>query len=353
VSRGSGIGSWPDTDVRQALSAVRDLLSEDGLPYLPELPARGPGSDLIGRGAGLLADLAVDLQPMGWRFVDRPGRDSHRTSALLREDLDELAETFDGYEGDLKVQIAGPWTLASSIWLHRGERSVVDTGATRDVIASLAEGLRGHLKELGRCVPKANLVVQIDEPSLPSVLAGRLPTASGFGRIRAIDPTTAAEGLREVVAAAGDRHTVVHCCAGDVPLVLLRNTGVKGVSLDTTLLDPKGWESVAATVEAGVDLYAGVVSTGEPSDRNHHHRAKDHYRAKDHDRAKDRDHTEVKGVIDPLIEAWRRVGLPLSDLSRVTLTPACGLAGLTPSGARSVQQLVVKAASALSETAGS
>ena len=189
---------------------------------------------MIGRGAGLLADLEVDLQPMGWRFVDRPGRDAHRTSALLREDLDELAEAFDGYDGDLKVQIAGPWTLASSIWLHRGERSVVDVGATRDVIAALSEGLRVHLGEVARLVPKANLVVQIDEPGLPSVLAGRLPTASGFGRIRAVDPTIAAEGLRDVVAAAGDRHTVVHCCAADVPLELLGNTGVSAVSLDTT-----------------------------------------------------------------------------------------------------------------------
>ncbi|MHB8275803.1 MAG: uroporphyrinogen decarboxylase/cobalamine-independent methonine synthase family protein [Dermatophilaceae bacterium] len=328
MSRATGVGSWPDTDVRQALSAVRDLLSEDGLPYLPELPARGPGADMIGRGAGLLADLKVDLQPMGWRFVDRAGRDSHRTSALLREDLDELAEAFDGYDGDLKVQIAGPWTLASSIWLHRGERSVVDVGATRDLIASLAEGLSVHLGELARLVPKANLVVQIDEPGLPSVLSGELPTASGFGRIRAIDPTVAAEGLRDVVAAAGDRHTVVHCCAPDVPLVLLRNTGVKAVSLDTTLLSPKGWESVAATVESGVELWAGGVPTDET-------------------RAK------VTEVIDPLVQAWRRVGLPLADLSNVTLTPACGLAGLSPSGARSVQRLAVDAARALTETAGS
>ena len=171
MSRASGIGSWPDTDVRQAVTAVRDLLSEDGLPYLPELPARGPGADMIGRAAGLLADLAVDLQPMGWRFVDRPGHDAHRTSGLLREDLDELAEAFDGYESDLKVQIAGPWTLASSIWLHRGERSVVDAGATRDVIASLAEGLRVHLGEVAQLVPKANLVVQIDEPE-PAVGPG-------------------------------------------------------------------------------------------------------------------------------------------------------------------------------------
>jgi len=283
---------------------------------------------MIGRGAGLLADLKVDLQPMGWRFVDRAGRDSHRTAALLREDLDELAEAFDGYDGDLKVQIAGPWTLASSIWLHRGERSVVDAGATRDLIGSLAEGLRVHLGELARLVPKATLVVQIDEPGLPSVLSGELPTASGFGRIRAIDPTTAAEGLRDVVAAASDRHTVVHCCAPDVPLVVLRNTGVKAVSLDTTLLGPKGWESVAATVESGVELWAGAVPTDET-------------------RAK------VTDVIDPLVEAWRRVGLPLADLSQVTLTPACGLGGLTPPGARSAQQLAVDAARALTETAGS
>ncbi len=328
MSRATGVGSWPDTDVRQALSAVRDLLSEDGLPYLPELPARGPGADIIGRGAGLLADLEVDLQPMGWRFVDRAGRDSHRTSALLREDLDELAEAFDAYEGDLKVQIAGPWTLASSIWLHRGERAVVDVGATRDLIASLAEGLRVHLAELARLVPKAKLVVQIDEPGLPSVLSGELPTASGFGRIRAIDPTIAAEGLRDVVAAAGDRHTVVHCCAADVPLVLLRDTGVKAISLDISLLGPKGWESVAATVESGVNLWAGVVPTSQAR-------------------------AEVTEVIGPLVEAWHGVGLARSDLSRVTLTPACGLAGLTPSGARSVQRLAVDAARALTETAGS
>ena len=332
MSRASGVGSWPDTDVRQAVSAIRDLLSEDGLPYLPELPARGPGADIIGRSAGLLADLAVDLQPMGWRFVDRPGRDAHRTSGLMRQDLDELAEAFDGYPGDLKVQIAGPWTLASSVWLHRGERSVVDAGATRDVIASLAEGLRVHLGEVAQLLPKATLVVQIDEPGLPSVLAGRLPTASGFGRIRAIDPTAAAEGLRDVVAAAGDRHTVLHCCAPDVPFVMLRDTGVKAVSVDIALLGPRSWESVAATVESGLDLWAGVVPT---------------------DHGDGRVRLEVTDVIGPLVEAWRRVGLPVSDLSRVTLTPACGLAGFTPAGARTAQRLAVDAARALTETAGS
>jgi methionine synthase II (cobalamin-independent) len=287
---------------------------------------------MIGRAAGMLTDLAVDLQPMGWRFVGRPGHDAHRTSGLLRQDLDELAAAFDGYEGDLKVQIAGPWTLASSIWLHRGERAIVDAGATRDVVASLAEGLRVHLGQIALLVPKATLVVQIDEPGLPAVLAGRLPTASGFGRIRAIDPTMASEGIRDVVVAAGKRYTVVHCCASDVPLVLLRETGVTAVAVDVALLSPKGWESAAATVESGVELWAGLVPT-------------DDLRASAP--------ASVTDTIAPLLQAWRRVGLPVSDLSKVTLTPACGLAGFTPSGARSVQQLVVDAARALTETAGS
>ena len=165
MSRASGIGSWPGTSVREALAVVRDTLADDGLPYLPELPARGPGADMVGRSAGLLVDLSVDLQPMGWRFVDRPGRDASRTASLWREDLDELAEAFDGYTGELKLQVAGPWTLSSSVWLHRAERAVVDEGATRDLVASLAEGVRVHLDEVQRLVPGADLVLQLDEPA--------------------------------------------------------------------------------------------------------------------------------------------------------------------------------------------
>ena len=87
----TGIGSWPGTDIREAVVTVRDQLAT-GLPYLPELPARGPGADMIGRAAGLLEGLSVDLQPSGWRITERPGRDAARTAAYWRQDLDELAE---------------------------------------------------------------------------------------------------------------------------------------------------------------------------------------------------------------------------------------------------------------------
>src|SRR5690606_34852193 len=106
----TGIGSWPGDDIREALRVDRDLLAEapegvTAMPYLPELPARGPGTDLVGRTTAVLVDLPVDLQPQGWRLVDRPGRDAERTSSWWRQDLDELAEAYDGWTGPLKLQL--------------------------------------------------------------------------------------------------------------------------------------------------------------------------------------------------------------------------------------------------------
>ena len=333
MTTASGIGSWPGTDVRETLRVVRDALggssdaAGDGevgwLPYLPELPDRGPGSDVIGRAAGLLVDLPVDLQPAGWRFVDRPGTDAHRTRAFLQEDLDELAEAFDGWTGRLKVQVAGPWTLASSVWLHRGERAAVDEGASRDLVDSLAEGVRLHLAEVRRLVPGAELVLQLDEPSLPAALDGHLPTASGYGVLRALDPQVALAGLQAVLAAAGDDEAVIHCCAPGIPVPLLRQTGA-GLATDTSLLGSTGWEGVAVGIEDGMTLYAGCVPTDGSTPR-------------------------AQAVAAGLVSRWRALGMPLAGLGGIVVTPACGMAGLTAPGARDVQQLCIDTAKELTE----
>jgi methionine synthase II (cobalamin-independent) len=323
------MGSWPGLDVREVLREVRGLLADDeyGLPHLPELPARGPGADMIGRAAGLLVEMPVDLQPAGWRLVDRAGRDAQRTATLWRRDLDELAEAFDGYEGAFKVQVAGPWTLAAALELTRGEKAVVDPGAARDLTASLAEGIRGHLDEVERLVPGAQVILQLDEPSLPAVLAGSLPTASGYGRIRAVDPQAAATGIRTVLEAAGTRATVVHCCHPGIPLPLLRKTGVTAIALDTTNLSPGRWESVAATVEEGIGVYAGCLPTDGTG--------------------------TSRGAWQQLTEGWQRTGLALSGLDDIVVSPACGLASLTPEGARSVQEAALATARALTDEARS
>jgi methionine synthase II (cobalamin-independent) len=313
------------------LRVVRDLLGEldpaggvAGLPYLPELPDRGPGADLVGRSLGLLVGMPVDLQPSGWRLVDRAGRDAARTAAFWREDLDELSEAFDGYAGALKVAVAGPWTLAASVWLNRGERALVDDGATRDLADSLAEGVRVLLADLQRQVPGVRLVLQVDEPSLPAVLEGRLPTASGFGTVRAVEAVDALPALQAVLAAAGERATVVHCCAAYPPLPLLRSSGATGLSVDTTALTPRGWEGLAVAVEDGRTLYAGCVPTSPEG-------------------------LASRSVAERVTDAWSRIGLPVARLAELVVTPTCGLAGLAPAEALAAQRRVVEVARELTE----
>jgi methionine synthase II (cobalamin-independent) len=280
---------------------------------------------MIGRTAGLLVELAVDLQPTGWRLVDRPGQDAHRTAALMREDLDELAEVFDGHAGPLKVQVVGPWTLAASVWLPRGERAIVDEGACRDLVDSLAEGVRGHVETVRRLVPGAEVVLQVDEPSLATVLSGRLPTASGLGRLPSLDPQVAATGLRSVLS-AHDGETVIHTCGANPPLPLLRAARPGALSLDIAQLGPRGWEGVAVAVEDGIRLYAGAVPT-------------------------DGSETRAVDVAERLLGAWEKVGMPLGSLADIVVTPACGVAAAPPDVARAIQRAAVDAAVELTERA--
>ncbi|MBT0769728.1 hypothetical protein KIH74_12390 [Kineosporia sp. J2-2] len=325
----TGIGSWPGTDVVDTMRVTFGELGDPpAIPYLPELPARGPGSDMIGRGAGLLAELPVDLQPSGWRLVDHPGRDAQRIRSWLRQDLDVLAETGDGYQGLLKLQVTGPWTLASSLWLPRLERVVVDPGACRDLVASLAEGVTRHLEEVARLLPGARLVLQVDEPAVQAVLAGSLPTASGFGRLRAIEESVVVEGLGAVLEAAtkaGAVRTVVHSCASKPPVDVLLKAGASALSLDVSQLGAQRWEQVAEATENGTALWAGAVPTGAAS--------------------------RPEAVADAVWNPWRKLGLDPKAAADVVVTPACGLAGASPRQARSALKVAKEAARILADRA--
>ena len=320
----SGIGSWPGTDVAEALRVVSGELPD--LPHLPELPGRGAGADVVGRAAARLVDLPVDLQPSGWRLVDHPGRDQARAAAFWREDLDRLAHAFDGWQGPLKVQLAGPYTLAASLWLPRGDRALSDPGARRDLVASSAAAVAELVRDVVRLVPGAQVVLQLDEPSLPAVLGGRLRSASGFSVLRAVPPAEVRDGLAAVLTAAREASatTVVHCCADDVPLGLLHQAGAGALSLDTSLLDRATWDALAEAVEGGTRLWAGVLPTvGElPT---------------------------AAAAAQQLARAWREVGLPPERLREVVVTPACGLAHTDPTSARATLARAVETARLLTE----
>jgi methionine synthase II (cobalamin-independent) len=307
----TGLGSLPGTDIAEAQRLIIGELPD--LPHLAELPDRGPGADMIGRTAGLLVELPVQLYVGRWQMAPRPGRDQRRIADLLERDLDQLTEQADRYAGPIKVQATGPWTLASSLDLAIGGRMLRDPGAVRDLTDSLAEGLRRHVADVKRRLPRASVLVQLDEPSLPAVLAGQIPTERGLSAYRAVDGPDAAAALRTVVRAI-EVPVIVHCCAPAVPLQVVRDAGAAAVALDLGMM--KDLDPLGEALEAGLGLFAGAVATrpapGSPP------------------------LTSAK-VAERVSTLWRRLGFPAAQLPRqVVITPACGLAGATPSYVREV-----------------
>lgn len=294
------------------------------LPYLPELPARGPGADLVGRTAGgALAGLDVDLFAGRWRLTSRPGVDVRRARATFAHDLDALEEAASGYAGPVKVQMCGPWTLAARLELPRGGPALADHGACSDLTESLAEGTAAYLGELRRRLPGVSLVLQVDEPSLPAVLRGAVPTMSGFARLPAVEPRPVQEAVARMLetAATAGGWPLVHCCAPGVPFRLLRDAGARALSLDVSLLTVADDERVGELVESGLGLLLGCVPATDP------HPVPD-----------------VEDVLAPVRDWWARIGLTRDQLAtRTAVTPACGLAGASPSWAREATTLAVRA----------
>ena len=332
----TGAGSLPGTDPVEALRLVFGELPD--LPHLAELPDRGPGADLTGRTAALLVDLPVELTPAGWRFTVRPGRELRRARGFLSADLDALEEAADGYEGPLKIQVCGPWTLAATIELIRSQDpALADPGAVADLTASLAEGLAAHISEVRGRVPGAQVVVQLDEPGLPAVMAGNVPTASGLNRLPVPEASDTEAGLGSIISAAR-AFTVVHCCALSVPFGIIKGAGADAAGCDLSKLGPAGEDGLAEAVEAGLGIFAGVIpATGTAA-------------APEPPRA-----SEAAQVVTGL---WQRMGWPVARngpagpegvAAQVVLTPACGIAGATPGYARAAMARCREAARLLPE----
>lgn len=330
--RSTGIGSWPGTDLGEALKISFAECPE--LPYLPELPARGPWAEMIGRATALLHELPVDLQPAGWRLSDASSREHRQARATLRSDLDQLEEQAQGYSGDLKLSVAGLWTLAATMERPRGDRVLADAGACRELGQSLAEGLAELLAELRRRLPGITWVVQLDEPSLPAVLAGSVTTASGLGRHRSVDRPDVSAGYSQLVSrlaeTGAEGPVLVHCCAPGVPVGLLRGAGVGGVLIDVDHADSAVWDEAAEALEGDALIGLGALPTGSgrtssPSSRQ---------------------------IADRALRPLRALGLGPEVTDRLLITPACGLAGFDRPAAVRALRMVREAGEIVTEELG-
>ncbi|WP_145737731.1 methionine synthase [Saccharopolyspora dendranthemae] len=313
----TAVGSLPGTDPVEAARTVVGELPD--LMPVPELPARGGGADILGRTAGLLVDLAVEVVPSGYRVAAAPGMDHRRAVDLLRWDLDALEQAVGeaGAPRVVKVQAAGPWTLTAGVELMRGHRVLTDHGALRDFTDSLTEGLIAHVGHVAARTG-SRVVVQLDEPSLPAVLKGSLPTPSGYGNVSAVPEPDAQRLLGEVIEKLGEATgspVVVHCCAPRPPVELLRRAGAGAISLDASRLgDVTGAfaDELGETWEEGVPLFLGLVPTAEPAGQ-----------------------AELRRIAQPAFDLATRLGFSKRTLAeRAVPTPTCGLAGASPAWSR-------------------
>ncbi|MBT1002992.1 hypothetical protein KIH31_10270 [Paenarthrobacter sp. DKR-5] len=324
-------GPWPGTDVPEATRAIRGELGSPHLPFLPELPARGPGADAVGRTASVLVDLPVDLQPHGWRLVPHPGRDSRRGASLLASDINVLADTAGTEEQparELKLQLRGPLSLAANLYLHSGERVLLDAGARRELADSLAAGLADHLRVAAAAVPGARLVLQLDEPELESVLAGTVPTASGYRTLRAVARAEVAAAWERVLeaartAGAAEVALIVPAAGRSLELAFASSADAAGCAVEG--LPAAQWETVAGAVESGKLFWAGVVAAGAAAP------------------------PQVSALVAAVEGPWRRLGLPVTALPSVRLTTAGGLEHFAPSAARQVLTRLTATADALDQ----
>ena len=224
-----------------------------------------------------------------------------------------VTELAEGYTGTFKIQATGPFTLATALELPVGGVMLRDPGAVRELVESLADGLRSYAADVAARLPGATVVLQLDEPSLPVALAGRVPTESGFGALRPVEEPVARDALAAIVDAAGVP-VVVHCCAPDVPIGLFAAAGAAGVALD--LGQVADLDALGEAIDAGLGLFAGAVRHRRPAAG----------RPPSSDRS-----------LPGYARSGRSWVSPADRLAaQVVVAPACGLAGLPAAYARGV-----------------
>lgn len=319
-------GQWPGSDVGEACRTILGELGSPQLPILPLLPDRGTGAEKVGRTAAMLVDLPVDVQSFGWRLVQRPGADERRARSYLASDVNVLADVVGALESPvprIKTQLLGPFSLAAALHLPLGEKVLSDRGARRELAASLSVGIGLHLAALRQAVPGAEISLQIDEPAIEEVLAGSVPTASGYRTMRAVpaaEVRMAWNALIEAVHAAGSTEVLFSVPAVSTPQVMQTSADAIALLVDPARpLSTSDWESLAGLVESGKSVQLPVSRGGAGK------------------------------AAEQVWRLWRDVGLPAGQLGALRLVESVSLANLSPEAARRVLGELADTAEALNE----
>jgi hypothetical protein len=192
--------------------------------------------------------------------------------------------------------------------------------------------VEGYLKRVAAAAPGARIMVQIDEPDIAAVLAGTIPTASGYRTLRSVPGREATESWQLVIdalRAAGSVETVVAVPEVEAPFERILAAGADGIAVPLRALTSRQWEQLAGAVEAGKRLWAGALDVADPAAAL----------------------PKVGDVVENVWRPWRQLGLPASTLGALRVTPSEGLASHSPAAARNVLTRLTQVADGLNQLA--
>ncbi|MGP4992548.1 hypothetical protein [Glutamicibacter ardleyensis] len=326
---------FPGQEPMEIHKVVRGELGEPNLAVMPQLAERGVGADPLGRSTSMVSDMGFDLQPHGWRIGVGDGIDARRARSFLRSDENLLADVLGAEKKPaqrLKVSVLGPWSLAAGLYLSHGERILIDHGARRDILQAYADGVKQHLLRLRSSTSIRQFTVQLDEPELPGVLDGTLPTASGYRTLRSIPRAEVREVYAQFVqtmAQIEGTSVIVNLPGADTDWIkrvdILHQAGVNGYLIEPPSMNHPRWERMASLIESGSQIYLQLLTPG----------------------------MRAPGVVEGVhhvLRPWQQLGLPLTRLGQLTLMPATSFAHSSSSQVIECLQHLTGYAQALEQT---
>lgn len=258
-----GLGDMPGADIASAA----DIISgECSLVFIPQLPARGVGSQLLGQTLAMLKDMPIDARARTWVLTARPQRSTWRTWDRLEADLDTCQAIWPRLDA-LKFQVLGPWSLAASIELSNGHKAITDTGALRDITESFIHGIQNHCADLSRRFD-CRLELQIDEPKLPALAQGTLPGATDFDVLPAIPEIELGQRLHQVVERLSESVTIRLNSTQYVPLwQVVKTSGITELSIAPGMLHTTAhFDGLGDAIAHGCRIGLGITHAGDSID---------------------------------------------------------------------------------------
>ncbi len=304
------------------LESVRMVVGElPLLPFLPELPARQVGADLIGRTAAMLVDLPVEVVPSGYRVTAHAGRDVRRGMDLLARDLDALQDVLDATNNRPDAGQGAARRPVDAGRRHRTDARA--SGADRSRRAARVHRRRwprawpGTLPRWPRG-PARGCWCSWTSRAWPLSWPVRCAPRPAWARCPPVPEPDARDVLAVVIdaaKAATGQPVVVHSCADRPPIAVFGEAGADAVSFDVTLLDrgPAALlDEVGQAWDSGVTLFLGLVPSIDPPAP-----------------------VTPYDLARPALRMTDQLGMPRSWLAdRAVPTPTCGLAGASTTWAR-------------------